>query len=150
MPILAFMVLIGLVSAVDKTQNPTLDEQLETAPTQLDRLALLPNNSEWLFDFYAQPNYTYSPGSVINANAATFPAAVGNGMTMALLNLGPCAMLPPHFHPRATNYVVAIEGITNTYMIQENGARVVSEILSPGKMTIFPQASLHTMQNTGK
>jgi hypothetical protein len=136
------------VHAVDKTVNPALDASLKTAATQLDRLALLPSNSDWVFDFTAQPSYTYSPGSVVNANAATFPATVGNGMTMALLNLGPCAMLPPHYHPRATNFVVAVEGTTNTYMIEENGARLVSETLTPGKMTIFPAASLHTMQNT--
>ena len=34
-------------------------------------------------------------------------------------------------------------------MIQENGARMVKEILTPGKMTIFPQASVHTMMNLG-
>jgi hypothetical protein len=142
--------LYSTVLAVDKTVNPPLDASLKTAATQLDRLALLPKDSDWLFDFRAQPSYTYSPGSVVNANAATFPAVVGNGMTMAMLNLGPCAMLPPHYHPRATNFVVAVEGITNTYMIEENGARLVSETLTPGKMTIFPAASLHTMQNTGK
>ena len=70
-------------------------------------------------------------------------------MTLAMLNLGPCAMLPPHYHPRATNLVVAVEGTTQTYMIEENGARVVTETLTPGKMTIFPLASLHTMQNMG-
>lgn len=59
-------------------------------------------------------------------------------------------MLPPHFHPRASNYVVAIHGTTATYMIPENGGGVVKQTLSPGKMTIFPQASLHTMMNLGK
>ena len=66
-----------------------------------------------------------------------------------MLNLGPCSMLPPHYHPRASNYVVAIAGTTQTYMIEENGARVVTETLTPGKMTIFPQASLHSMYNMG-
>ncbi|KAI9744090.1 MAG: hypothetical protein M1818_002242 [Claussenomyces sp. TS43310] len=141
--------LFSIAQAVDKTRNSTLDAEMKTAATQLDRLSLLPEDSSWLFDFTAQPGYTYSPGSVVNANAATFPATVGNGMTMAMLNLGPCAMLPPHFHPRASNYVVAIKGKTDTYMIEENGARLVSETLTPGKMTIFPAASLHTMQNTG-
>lgn len=37
--------------AVDKTINPSLDMSLESAPTQLDRLALLPKDSDWLFDF---------------------------------------------------------------------------------------------------
>lgn len=147
--LLLFLGLYTTVHATDKTANPSLDASLKTAATQLGRLALLPSDSDWLFDFRAQPSYTYSPGSVVNANAATFPAAVGNGMTMAMLSLGPCAMLPPHYHPRATNFVVAVEGETKTYMIEENGARLVSETLTPGKMTIFPPASLHTMQNMG-
>ena len=67
-----------------------------------------------------------------------------------MLNLGPCAMLPPHYHPRASNYVVAVKGTTRTYMIEENGARVIPQTLTPGKMTIFPQGSMHTMYNMGK
>ena len=130
-------------------QNPALVGQLKTAATQLDRLNLLPEDSDWLFDFTAQPKYTFSPGSVVNANAATFPATVGNGMTMAMISLDPCSMLPPHYHPRASNYVVAVEGTTDTYFIEENGARLVKNTLTPGKMTIFPQASVHTMVNTG-
>jgi hypothetical protein len=148
-PILNLVLLASSAYAVDVTANPALDAKLKTDATQLDRLSDLPKDSDWLFDFRAQPSYTYSPGSVVNANAATFPATVGNGMTMAMLSLGPCAMLPPHYHPRASNYVVAVEGTTNTYMIEENGARLVKEMLTPGKMTIFPAASLHTMQNTG-
>ena len=66
-----------------------------------------------------------------------------------MLNLGPCSMLPPHIHPRATNFVVSIAGTTSTYMIAENGAPTIHEILTPGKMTIFPQASVHTMMNLG-
>lgn len=67
-----------------------------------------------------------------------------------MLNLGPCSMLPPHFHPRAANYVVATQGNTTTYMWEENGARLVTEILTPGKGTIFPKASMHMMVNNGK
>ncbi|KAA6413044.1 MAG: spherulin-1A [Lasallia pustulata] len=148
--VLAFCgLLTAQVFAVDKTRDPELVAQLKAAATNLDRLALLPDNSDWLFDFTAQNMYTFSPGSVVNANAATFPAVIGNGLTMAMLNLGPCSMLPPHYHPRASNYVVAVQGTTNTYFIAENGARLVSETLTPGKMTIFPAASIHTMYNTG-
>lgn len=33
-------------------------------------------------------------------------------------------------------------------MIAENGAPLITETLTPGQMTIFPRASLHSMQNT--
>ncbi|KAI8628544.1 spherulin-1A [Xylariaceae sp. FL1651] len=123
--------------------------QLENGPTQLDRNAILASNTDWLFDFFAQKSYTYSPGAVINANAATFPATVGNGLTMSWVTLGPCAMQPPHYHPRASNYIVSIHGNVQTYMITENGAPLVTNLLTPGKMTLFPKGSLHAMQNTG-
>jgi hypothetical protein len=66
-----------------------------------------------------------------------------------MLNLGPCSMLPPHLHARGTNYVVAVHGNTTTYMYEENGARLVTQVLTPGTATIFPQASMHMMMNTG-
>lgn len=58
-------------------------------------------------------------------------------------------MLPMHYHPRASNYVVAVHGNTTTYMYEENGARLVTQILLPGKGTIFPQGSMHMMVNNG-
>jgi hypothetical protein len=135
------------VLAVDRTINPDLDAKLNLAATNLDRYAILSNPSDWVFDF--KPKTTFHPGSVVNANAATFPALTGLGMTLAMLNLGPCAMLPPHSHPRATNVVVAVQGNTTTWMVNENGVDVVQAVLTPGLMTIFPQGSLHSMQNQG-
>ncbi|KAI9835491.1 MAG: hypothetical protein M1837_003775 [Sclerophora amabilis] len=143
------VVFASMTFAVDKSKDPQLIGLLKTAPTALDRFALLPEDGDWLFDFTKQDKYTFSPGGVVNANAATFPATIGNGLTMAMLNLGPCSMLPPHFHPRASNYVVSVSGTTDTYMIMENGARTVKTTLTAGQMTIFPQASIHTMMNTG-
>lgn len=58
------------VSAADKTVDPDLVAKLKTAATQLDRLNLLPDDSDWLFDYNAQAGYTFSPGSVVNANVS--------------------------------------------------------------------------------
>lgn len=66
-----------------------------------------------------------------------------------MLNLAPCGMLPPHYHPRASNYVVAVRGNTTTFMYEENGAELVTETLLPGQMTIFPMGSMHMMVNNG-
>ncbi|KAI9759419.1 MAG: erv26 super protein [Chaenotheca gracillima] len=141
------LALASVALAMDVTNNPDLVAKLKMAATNMDRMKLLPKDSDWQFDFTKQEKYTFSPGGVINANAATFPATVGNGLTMAMLNLGACSMLPPHYHPRASNYVVAVYGTTDTYMISENGARTVHSTLKAGQMTIFPQASVHTMVN---
>lgn len=74
---------------------------------------------------------------------------VGNGMSMAMLTLGRCAMLRPHYHPRVSTYAMAMDGETETYMIPETGGRLVWVTLAPGKMTLFPMGSLHAMQNKG-
>ena len=90
---LAAMFLAATALAVDVTRQPELNAQLETATQQIDRLALLPSDSDWLFDFTAQPSYTFSPGSVVNANAATFPAAVDNELTMVCAGCLPLCMM---------------------------------------------------------
>lgn len=45
--------------------------------------------------------------------------------------------------------MVAVSGTTRTYMINENGAPTIETTLTPGKMTIFPTGSVHTMMNIG-
>ena len=137
------------IYAVDKDADPGLVIKLREANTALDRLGLLSDDRNWVYDFTQDEKYTADPGSVVNANAATFPALTGTGMTMALLTLAPCSMLPLHLH-RATNLVVAVSGSTDTWMIQENGARMIHTLLKPGSMTVFPAASMHTMMNNGK
>jgi hypothetical protein len=82
---LLVLAIVALVYAVDKDSNPELAQKLRMANTNLDRMALLPDNDDWLFDFTKQDKYTFSPGGVINANAATFPATIGMGMTLVSL-----------------------------------------------------------------
>lgn len=145
-----FLLLAYAMEKLDKTVNQDLVSRLKLAATVYDRHQILNKDEDWIYDFNsAQPVDYFKPGSVRNANAATFPAMVGHGMTVAQLNLGPCAMLPAHYHPRATNMVIAITGNTTTWMINENAVRTVSTTLTPGKMTIFPTGSIHAMQNNG-
>ena len=55
--------LAPVIAGVDITQNLALVAGLKAAATNLDRMALLSKDSDYLFDFYAQPKYTYNPGS---------------------------------------------------------------------------------------
>ncbi|OAL38656.1 hypothetical protein AYO20_01862 [Fonsecaea nubica] len=135
------------ILAADQTVDQTLVANLKMAATMSDRLHML-SDQQLLYNFSSNPMYSWKPGSVCNANAATWPVLSTVGATVAQLNLGPCAMLAPHLH-RAHNLVVAVSGTTHTYMVQENGARLVQQVLTPGMMTIFPQASVHSMYNMG-
>jgi len=48
---IALLALPHLASAVDETVDPELIAKLRTAATNHDREQLLPNDSDWLFDF---------------------------------------------------------------------------------------------------
>ncbi|KAK6358803.1 hypothetical protein TWF730_008122 [Orbilia blumenaviensis] len=146
---LTFLLIILPFVAPYPTQAPVFNEKLKSQATQFDRLTLLNDNEAWLFNFVQQNAYRKNPGSVVTANAANFPAVIGNGMSLALITLAPCGMLPAHIHPRAANYVIATKGSIRTYFFEENGAKLIVNTLTPNVMTIFPQASLHTMFNEG-
>lgn len=132
-----------------RTVNPQLNAQLKSAATNFDRHVILNKDSDWYYDFDQHPNYNSATGAVITADAASFPATTGLGISIAVLRLAPCGMLAPHLHPRAHNLVTAITGNTTSWMVGENGVRTVRVDLTPMRMTIFPQGSLHHMQNNG-
>ncbi|KAF2640052.1 RmlC-like cupin [Massarina eburnea CBS 473.64] len=147
----ALLASIPFTLAIDKVSDPVKNQELKDSATTLVRHSHL-NSSDWVYDFNTAiplPEVAYKPGSVKNANAATFPVLTDLGMTISQLNLGPCAMLPPHLHPRATNLVLSISGNTTTYMWNENGVNLVQTEMTPGKVTVFPRGSLHAMQNNG-
>jgi oxalate decarboxylase/phosphoglucose isomerase-like protein (cupin superfamily) len=152
-PLLFFTTFLPLISATtpskSRTVNPDLNARLKSAATNYDRNALLTQDSDWYYDFDLHPNYNSPTGAVIIADAASFPALTNQGISISLLKLAPCGMLPPHLHPRATNLVTAITGNTTSWMIGENGVRTVKVDLVPMRMTVFPQGSLHVMQNNG-
>ena len=71
---------------------------MKSANTRLDVAVLLPDDSDWFYGHNEDPKYTSKPDSVTNANCARFPVTCGRSLTVALLNLSPCSMLPPHLH----------------------------------------------------
>jgi oxalate decarboxylase/phosphoglucose isomerase-like protein (cupin superfamily) len=83
----------------------------------------------------------------VTANAATFPAIIGNGMAVSLGFLEGCGLNTPHVHPRGTEFNVAVNGTLRTGMLSENGARFVFTELSPGSATIFPRGAIHFEMN---
>jgi hypothetical protein len=67
--------LVAQVAAVDQTVNPQLGDEIKLAPTNYDKVnKLLPNDSDWTYDFTTNKFYTFAPGGVSNANAAIFPS----------------------------------------------------------------------------
>lgn len=156
MQLLAYSSLIlgAILSVNAQLGDPVADAELVakliTAPTQVQRLALL-NDTDFVFNFNAGVGVTKGAGgTVTTANAADFPAVIGNGMAMAVAVMEPCAMNTPHTHPRATEFLYVVNGTGLAVgFIEENGARFVSNTVLPGEGTIFPKGSIHFQQNLG-
>ncbi|KAJ6577701.1 RmlC-like cupin domain-containing protein [Mycena capillaripes] len=125
--------------------------QLRLAATAVDRINLLPDDKQFLFNFFdpAAKALVGQGGKIVTANTGTFPAVVGNGVAMAVGFLDACAINPPHTHPRATEIQFSVNGTIRTGMITENNGRFIATEIHPGAMTIFPQGSIHFQANEG-
>ncbi|KAJ7122568.1 hypothetical protein C8R43DRAFT_1112030 [Mycena crocata] len=138
-------------AAANKAAEADLVGKLRLAPTANDRLTLLSTDDQFKFDFFdpAAAATTGKGGKIVTANAATFPAVIGQGSAMAAGFLEPCSMNTPHMHPRATEIQISLNSTIRTGMITENGARFIMTELPPGSMTIFPMGSIHFQVNDG-
>ncbi|KAK4448020.1 RmlC-like cupin domain-containing protein [Podospora aff. communis PSN243] len=127
--------------------NQELISSLLLAPTQQERVRLLNQPGDYVFDF----NDRSIPGSesdglggfTVAANARTFPALIGNGGAMTLGFLGPCGMNTAHVHNRATEFNIVVKGRLVTNFVIENGLEPIANTLSLYQMTVFPQGAIH-------
>ncbi|OCH94135.1 RmlC-like cupin [Obba rivulosa] len=124
---------------------------LRDAPTAVNRLNTLSQDSDFVFDFLNATTgvVTGAAGHLVSATVSNFPAVVGNGMAMTIGFLGPCGMNTPHTHPRATEMLYVVNGSIISGTLQENGARFVFNEVPGGSATIFPKGSIHFQQNNG-
>lgn len=131
--------------------NQDLINQLSTAATAVDRLKLLPNASDHLYDFNQPPladaTTTGMGGHTVKADRKDFPALIGNGVSMTLGFIGPCGFNTPHTHPRSAEINVVVQGSLGTEYVLENGAPLIRNILNQYQMTVFPQGAIHTEWN---
>jgi hypothetical protein len=83
--------------------NAQLIQSLEQAATAVDRLKLLPNDSDHLYDFNNPPTQdavtTGSGGHTVKADRKDFPALIGTGVSMTVGFIGPCGFNTPHVRP---------------------------------------------------
>lgn len=134
----------------------SLTAQLQLADTAIDRFALLPNDSDFVFDFGnpALKGLGGKGGDLVAANRKTFPALVSTGAGMAVGFLGPCGFNTPHVHPRSVELQIVTQGRLVTEMLPENGVldankkrRVITNTVNTNQMTPFYLGSVHTQFN---
>jgi hypothetical protein len=128
----------------------SLTDKLILAPTAADRLALLTNDNDFIYDFANPPagaTTTGFGGHTVKADRKTFPALIGNGASVTVGFLGPCGFNTPHVHPRAAELNLVVEGRLVSSVTAENGARHLSHTMDKYQMTVFPAGALHTEFN---
>lgn len=80
--------------------NQVLINSLMNAATAADRLKLLPNPSDHVYDFNNPPTAdattTGLGGHTVKADRKDFPALIGNGVSMTVGFIGPCGFNTPH------------------------------------------------------
>ncbi|CUA76491.1 Spherulin-1A [Rhizoctonia solani] len=146
---------LATVFASDTDELKTLVGELTVAATQSERLAILDEDKDFVFDFLNAANIQGAVGKgnggqAVSAKTTTFPALIGNNLAMTVGFLGPCAQNTPHIHPRSAEMWIMVAGDTiNTGTFQENGARFVENKIEVGQATIFPMGSVHFQQNLG-
>jgi hypothetical protein len=131
-----------------RSGDRSLIASLLTSATQQDRVRLLNQPGDYVFDFNdeAAPEGSQSVGKggfTVSANSRTFPALIGNGAAMTVGFIGPCGMNTAHVHNRATELNIIVEGRLVTNFQVENGVPSMANTLSKYQMTVFPQGAIH-------
>ncbi|KAF2663885.1 spherulin-1A [Microthyrium microscopicum] len=124
--------------------------QLKTAATDADRLALIPNDLDWLFDFQDPPSGSVTEGKggrTVRADRLSFPPLTETGVSMTLGFLDGCGFNTPHTHPRATEINIVVDGRLVADFTTGQGEKVIVNTVEKFQMTVFPQGVLHTEFN---
>ena len=132
--------------------NENIINSLELAATEKDRVNLITNDGDFVYDFNNAPSSAITTGKgghTVKADREVFPALIGTGVSMTLGFLGPCGFNTPHTHPRSSEINVVVKGSLVTEFTLENGAHTVTNRLKENQMTVFPQGALHTEFNPG-
>lgn len=130
--------------------NKKMIEALTLAATEKDRISLIKNNVDFVYDFNDPPKSAITTGKgghTVKTDREVFPALIGTGVSMTLGFLGPCGFNTPHTHPRSAEINVVVKGSLIAEFTVENGDKTVTNKLNLNQMTVFPQGALHTEFN---
>eukprot|EP00904_Undaria_pinnatifida_P006379 jgi/Undpi1/2871/HiC_scaffold_14.g06248.m1 len=135
----AGVVAAGLSSAAAQTTPVTAQQQITMF-----------NPEDFVFSLGGpEPSELVDNFQLRGVNLNQLPALEEQGISMALVNLGPCAINLPHVHPRATEMLYTIEGNQlRVAFVEENGGEgaVVNDLVA-GDVAFFPQGLIHYQQN---
>lgn len=104
------------------------------------------DDTEFVFDFANPPLEAIdssAAGTLVLADRSSFPALYDSGVSVALFELAPCALVVPHTHSRAAESIFVTDGQLHTQFVLDNNLPVVTNDLFKYQATVFPQGSFH-------
>ena len=71
------------------------------------------------------------------------------GISLARLDFAPNGLIAPHYHPRATEILVVIEGTLYVGFVASTNNQLFTKVLNKGDVFVFPQGQIHFQFNKG-
>ena len=115
----------------------------------------LVNADDFSFSGLDKPGDTNNP---IGSNVTTlfvdrFAGLNTLGISFARIDYAPYGVNPPHYHPRATEILVVLEGTLYAGFVTSNQAdgknRLFTKVLNKGDVFVFPFGLIHFQFNQG-
>ncbi|KAK8542940.1 hypothetical protein V6N13_136511 [Hibiscus sabdariffa] len=101
---------------------------------------------------HIRKNTSNAVGSAVTpVNVAQIPGLQTLGISMARVDYAPNGGLnPPHTHPRASEILVVVEGTLRVGFVTSNpDNRLITKVLFPGDVFVFPEGLIHFQYNIG-
>ncbi|GMI65126.1 hypothetical protein like AT5G39110 [Hibiscus trionum] len=98
-------------------------------------------------------NISNPVGSTVTpVNVAQIPGLNTLGISLARIDYAPSGGLnPPHTHPHAIEILLVVEGTLYVGFVTSNtDNRLITKVLYPGDVFVFPQGLVHFQFNVGK
>ncbi|KAF2287494.1 hypothetical protein GH714_000924 [Hevea brasiliensis] len=84
-------------------------------------------------------------------NVDQIPGVNTLGIPLARIDYAPNGGLnPPYIHPRATEILLVLEGTLYVGFVTSNPNRLISKVLNPGDVFVFPLGLIHYQFNIAK
>ncbi|KAG4176402.1 hypothetical protein ERO13_A11G242450v2 [Gossypium hirsutum] len=111
------------------------------------------NAEDFFYSGLNIPRNTSNPvGSTVTpVNVAQIPGLNTLGISLVQIDYAPYGGLnPPHMHPRATKILVVLEGTLYVGFVTSNtDNRLITKVLNPGDVFVFPVGLIHFQFNIG-
>ncbi|KAJ4712621.1 Germin-like protein 9 [Melia azedarach] len=136
-------IIIAFVFALANAGDPDiLDDFLVPPGIDINNIAKQYFTYTGLRDFYVKSNLTGTESTVRRITKKVFPALEGLGVSVSKTLYPPLSITPPHYHPRSSELLVAVDGPLKVGFIDTRN-KLYMQTLQPGDLFVIPKGLIH-------